>query len=573
MAFKCGFFNSVNGDRKYNAEDMNNPYKGIVSNGVIAKTDDSDSFQVQSVSGMEIVVKMGYGIFADKWAILDADEPLTVATPHVTLGRIDSVIVRIDKSEDVRNGSIQYVQGEPSENPVPTALTRNSTITEYRLCNITVNANATQITQGEIEDTRPTNECGFVTNLLQDSDITATFRGWETQFRNAYQSWEDEFCDWFNHLRETITTVTTIDEFSQVYRATEENQTVIPINLERFNSQIDILHVFINGMMIFEGTHYSVNGYESITLNEGVDIGTEVSFLLYKSVDIEGVETVLEQVDDLYDKSFYTYVVNSDQKLLDWANAVEGNDYSVVLIKKGTWNSTKGVNLTTAGTKVVIGQPDSLLKFTFSGESSDRSAISYESVPESPDYYMTGVNINVSYSYAKSSLYGFYNCSNLTNCTCEATSEESNVYTFYNCKNLTNCKGLGTGSTKVYTFHNCNNLTNCVGTIVDSAGSSYGFHSCNYLTNCSSTNSIVGFYECYYLFDCKASSYTNAYLNCEVVTRCLGKSNTSGRAFTSCKAVSYSWGEMLSCVAGFYSGDVGIDSAGGFNNPIAWTGE
>ena len=66
MAFQCGFFNSVNGDRKYTAEQMNNPYKGIVSNGVLAKTDDSTSFQVQSVSGLEIIIKEGYGIFADK---------------------------------------------------------------------------------------------------------------------------------------------------------------------------------------------------------------------------------------------------------------------------------------------------------------------------------------------------------------------------------------------------------------------------------------------------------------------------------------------------------------------------
>lgn len=512
MAFKCGFFNSVNGDRKYNAEDMNNPYKGIVSNGVIAKTDDSDSFQIQSVSGMEIVVKMGYGIFADKWAILDADEPLTVATPHVTLGRIDSVIVRIDKSEDVRNGSIQYVQGEPSENPVPTALTRNSTITEYRLCNITVNANATQITQGEIEDTRPTNECGFVTNLLQDSDITATFRGWETQFRNAYQSWEDEFCDWFDHLRETITTVTTIDEFSQVYHATEENQTVIPINLERFNSQIDILHVFINGMMIFKGTHYSVNGYESITLNEGVDIGTEVSFLLYKSVDIEGVETVLEQVDDLYDKSFYTYVVNSDQKLLDWANAVEGNDYSVVLVKKGTWNSTKGVNLTTAGTKVIIGQPDSLLKFTLSGE--NYYAVFYDTLPTSPEYRIVGLNVDASFT---SEGEAYRNCTNLTNCQVTAN-------------------GPATSYTYAHGFRKCTNLTNC--TASASANTAYGFYECTNLTNCSGSGSASGFQSC-----------RQGLLNHGTATSCYSTKQNSS---------TYAWADTPN---------------GGFNDTTEWTGE
>ena len=46
MAFQCGFFNSINGDRKYNAEEMNNPYHRIVSNGVFAKPDETPSIDL-----------------------------------------------------------------------------------------------------------------------------------------------------------------------------------------------------------------------------------------------------------------------------------------------------------------------------------------------------------------------------------------------------------------------------------------------------------------------------------------------------------------------------------------------
>ena len=42
MAFQCGFFNSINGDRKYNAEQMNNPFSKIISNGVFASPNGSD---------------------------------------------------------------------------------------------------------------------------------------------------------------------------------------------------------------------------------------------------------------------------------------------------------------------------------------------------------------------------------------------------------------------------------------------------------------------------------------------------------------------------------------------------
>ena len=95
MAFQCGFFNSENGDRKYNAEQMNNPYKRIVSNGVFARGngESSTDFQVVADGTMTVVVKKGDGIFAGKWAQLDADMPVAIPTAHVSLTRIDSVIV------------------------------------------------------------------------------------------------------------------------------------------------------------------------------------------------------------------------------------------------------------------------------------------------------------------------------------------------------------------------------------------------------------------------------------------------------------------------------------------------
>ena len=128
MAFICGFFNSINGDRKYNAEEMNNPYSRIVSNGVFAKPDGtpSNDFQVVSVSSMTVKVSAGEGIFAGKWGKLDADMPFEILNAHVTLPRIDSLIVRIDNSSEVRAGSIAYRQGTPASSPVPPELKSTS---------------------------------------------------------------------------------------------------------------------------------------------------------------------------------------------------------------------------------------------------------------------------------------------------------------------------------------------------------------------------------------------------------------------------------------------------------------
>ena len=294
MAFQCGFFNSENGDRKYNAEQMNNPYKRIVSNGVFAKPNGTPStdFQLTANNNMTVTVKEGRGIFADKWAVLDTDMNMTIPTAHVSYSRIDSIIIRVDTSADVRAGSIVYRTGTAAENPVAPALENTSEVTEYRLGNITVAANTATITQANIEDTRPGSECGFIHNLLWDSDITATYSQWQAQFE-----------EWFLNLKQILATATIISSFTSHYTAEEDDETEIPINISRFNPALDILQVYINGFFLTPGVDYTLNNDGTITLTLGIDAGTEVSFVVYKSVDGSEAESVVRYVDMLLELS------------------------------------------------------------------------------------------------------------------------------------------------------------------------------------------------------------------------------------------------------------------------------
>lgn len=294
MAFQCGFFNSIDGDRKYNAEQMNNPFSKIISNGVFASPNGSSStdFQVEAAGGLDVIVRQGRGMFAGKWAYLDADMPLTIPTVHVSLTRIDSVIVRIDASMSVRAGSIIYREGTAATTPKAPALIRNDTITEYRLCNITVAPNITGITQSVIEDTRPGSECGFIHNLLWDSDITATYKQWEAQFQ-----------EWFNTLRETLATETILTSFSSHYTTVADGEDVIPINIPSYNRVLDTLQVFINGLFCTQGVDYTITSDEEITLAMGLDPNTPVTFIVYKSVDGSEAESVVNYVNELLEVS------------------------------------------------------------------------------------------------------------------------------------------------------------------------------------------------------------------------------------------------------------------------------
>lgn len=273
MAFYCGFFNSINKDRLYNAEDMNMPYKRIVSNGVFAKKngESSTDFQVLASGSMNVVVQPGNGIFKDKWAEMSTTQTLAVPTSHTLLDRIDSVIVRMDENDDVRGGSIILRSGEYGTSPTAPALIDDGTIKEYRLANIYVGANVDTISQDVIEDTRPTSECGWIHNLLWDSDITAVYKQWQAQFNT-----------WFNDIKQqTGALAGDIDFYNNIYTTTEDNEDTVALGIAEYSTFLDLLEVYVSGIKLTLSEYTFDEDTRNITFANSLDKGTTVEFQVF----------------------------------------------------------------------------------------------------------------------------------------------------------------------------------------------------------------------------------------------------------------------------------------------------
>lgn len=303
MAIYCGFFNSENKDRLYTAEDMTKPYELLVSNGVFATPQGTPSnyLQVYASTSMNVTVKAGRGIFYDKWFINDADMVLTIDSAEPTLPRIDTIVVKIDKTATVRAGSIIVKKGAPNSTPVAPAIeTGDSGVKEYRLADIYVKANASAIAQSDITDKRGSADCPWVTSLIQQVDTST-----------LYVQWQNAFDTWFANVKETLATSTLIRSYENTYTTTIQDEVSIPINISQFNQNLDILQVYINGLMLIKGVEYSLtaNDNTKITLAQPVDKGTPVSFVVYKSIDGTDAETVVSQVvtlQNVVDKSKIT---------------------------------------------------------------------------------------------------------------------------------------------------------------------------------------------------------------------------------------------------------------------------
>ena len=265
-------------------------------------------------------------------------------------------------------------------------------------------------------------------------------------------------------------------------------------------------------------------------------------------------------VDEARRFEAFTFIIDSDQKLKDWADDVAGNDYSRVLIRKRTdglgdsWELIKDVSgvsysdptpvidISNGRTKCIVGESES--KIVINNSHSGIAYIagikgsvsgSYPSFNQiSNDYFLH--NVNVSVSTGSGSSISFYNCANLTNCTgCTSGNTLGQGYGFYKCVNLVSCFGSVSGSpASGYSFHYCVNLVSC-----SSSGSCYGFFVCTTLLNCFASNSNFPFGNSNNLTNCTASSSSSCFSSCNYLVNCIGtttsvSSMVVGSCFSHC---------------------------------------
>lgn len=287
MAQKYGFFNSVDGDRKYDADDIGNYFLKLISDGVFATP--ATAMQVTAAGGMVVSVAAGWGFIKCKYINNTAAAQFTLAAADVVLNRIDRVVIRLDK--DNRTMSLAIKQGTAASTPTAPALTRQSSgIWELSLAQIYVGAGVTSISQANITDERAnTSLCGYVTGLIDQIDTTDLF----AQYNNA-------FWTWFNNVKESVTSTTIITRYSNTY-TTPSNDSVstIAIGIQQYNNALDVLNVYVNGMKLIRGTDYTESG-SNIVLTNALDVaGTKVEFEVFKSVNGTAAETVQSEVQAL----------------------------------------------------------------------------------------------------------------------------------------------------------------------------------------------------------------------------------------------------------------------------------
>lgn len=191
MAVTYGFYDSLNHDRLYNAQQMSAIFDGIINDGVFMSV--GNQFHTVAGTGMQVIVKSGRAWFDSTWTLNDAEYPLSIDAADVLLTRIDAIVLEVNSEVATRANAIKVVKGTPASTPAKPTLTNTATIHQHALAYVTVAKNITAITNSMIEIVVGKTETPYVTAILQTTDIT-----------DLFNQWEDYFQTWFDTVRGTL---------------------------------------------------------------------------------------------------------------------------------------------------------------------------------------------------------------------------------------------------------------------------------------------------------------------------------------------------------------------------------
>lgn len=242
-------FNSIDGDRTHWAEDLAEMIKSVMTNGV--HPNPGDSFFVSPAGGWNLNLYPGRTVIEGRLGSNKGMKTLTVAVPHATLDRIDSVVLRLDYPMRM---IYEYVKsGTPSNTPVAPLLQRDTVAYEIGVANILLNSHATGISQAMVSDTRHDNSrCGIINSLIR-VDASSLFAQYDAVWREWIERYQASSNGQFNDF------VITLNEMRMNFQAFINGFT------DDFQSQHDQYEQDITDMSAqFQG---NINNYSSLATN------------------------------------------------------------------------------------------------------------------------------------------------------------------------------------------------------------------------------------------------------------------------------------------------------------------
>ena len=202
MSLSYGFYNSVNNDRVYDAEQVSSIFDGLVNDGVYMSI--GGKLMVKINTGLTLKISSGRAWFKHTWSFNDADYNITLDPADPLLNRIDAVILEVDRSIGVRANSFKIIKGTSATTPSRPTLENTETKGQYALAYVYVAANQSEISQSDITNVIGTSETPYVKGIIENISIDDMVAQWQAQFGQWMAAIEAANTEWTNEQHQAF---------------------------------------------------------------------------------------------------------------------------------------------------------------------------------------------------------------------------------------------------------------------------------------------------------------------------------------------------------------------------------
>lgn len=247
MALTFGFYNSLNHDRKYNAEQFGSIFDGVIRDGVYMAI--GGKLMVKTANnGMQVNIDTGRAWFNHTWTLNDTIYPITLPNAEPLLSKYVAVVLEVNKEEAVRTNSFKVVSGTPASNPQWPALINSGQVHQYALAYVLIKPAVTTITQADIFNNVGTSRCPFVTGVVQSMNIDSLIAQWSDQWsrwinyvNSDYRDTKNDYNSWYGTTKTNYNTwfdETKSQWSSYINDKTSEFDTFLDNQLDRIDDMI-----------------------------------------------------------------------------------------------------------------------------------------------------------------------------------------------------------------------------------------------------------------------------------------------------------------------------------------------
>ena len=246
MTVSSGFFNSVNHDRLYDAEQLSSIFDGVIVDGVYENVGEAFNVTAYPDAYNTVLVGTGRAWFDHTWTLNDSRFSITLDPPNEMLGRIDAIVIDVNKERDTRKNSIIYLKGDEATPDFPPTLINTENHHQYPIAYITRHAEQNgPISQSDIEITVGTGACPIATGVLEAQNL-----------ENLMQQLDSEFRIWWEGIRDLLdeNTATNLQNQIDEINAKLDSDTALVGLLEK-----PIAEAFMSGNYGLNVSSYSVD--------------------------------------------------------------------------------------------------------------------------------------------------------------------------------------------------------------------------------------------------------------------------------------------------------------------------